>query len=96
MALEEERSSAAQEVRRAIDCLLSSAELQNVAPAALEMLAAGAVHFSLPAGDLLFASGTPPDGVYLVASGRLGCARMGARTWLRSNAASGWASRAGC
>jgi NTE family protein len=72
MALEEEQSSAAQELRRAIDCLMSSAELQDVAPGILEMLAAGAVHFSLPAGDLLFASGTIPDGVYLVASGRLG------------------------
>jgi CRP-like cAMP-binding protein len=30
------------------------------------------VHFSLPAGSLLFESGSPPDGVYLVASGRLG------------------------
>ena len=72
MALEEERSSAAQELRRAIDCLMSSAELRDVAPGILEMLAAGAVHFSLPAGDLLFASGTIPDGVYLVASGRMG------------------------
>jgi NTE family protein len=72
MALEEERSSAAQELRRAIDCLISSAELRDVAPGILEMLAAGAVHFSLPAGDLLFASGTIPDGVYLVASGRMG------------------------
>ena len=72
MALEEEQSSAAQELRRAIDCLMSSAELQGVARTTLEMLAAGAVHFSLPAGDLLFASGAMPDGVYLVASGRLG------------------------
>ncbi len=40
--------------------------------ATLEALAAGAVHFSLPAGSLLFESGSAPDGVYLLASGRLG------------------------
>ncbi len=72
MALDEEQSTAAQELRRAIDCLQSSAELDGVAPSTLEALAAGAVHFSLPAGDLLFESGSTPDGVYLVASGRLG------------------------
>ena len=31
-----------------------------------------AVHFSLPAGHLLFEAGSDPDGVYLLASGRLG------------------------
>ena len=97
MALEEEQSSAAQELRRAIDCLVSCAELQDVAPGILEMLAAGAVHFSLPAGDLLFASGSIPDGVYLVASGRWGCARDRASAWWpKSNAASGWESPGGC
>jgi NTE family protein len=50
----------------------SSADLEGVDPTALETLAAGAVHFSLPAGDLLFESGSTPDGVYLLASGRLG------------------------
>jgi len=38
----------------------------------LEALAAGAVHFSLPAGSPLFDAGSTPDGVYLLASGRLG------------------------
>jgi hypothetical protein len=72
MALDEEQSSAAQEMRRAIDCLRDCADLAEVDPATLEALAAGAVHFSLPAGSLLFESGSTPDGVYLVASGRLG------------------------
>src|ERR1700733_1257033 len=72
MALDEEQSSAAQEMRRAIDCLRDCADLALVDSATLEVLAAGAVHFSLPAGNLLFESGSTPDGVYLVASGRLG------------------------
>ena len=72
MALDEELSSAAHEMRRAIDCLRDCADLAEVDPATLEALAAGAVHFSLPAGSLLFESGSTPEGVYLVASGRLG------------------------
>jgi hypothetical protein len=72
MALDEEQSSAEHEIRRAIDCLRECADLTGVDPATLEALAAGAVHFSLPAGSLLFDSGSTPDGVYLLASGRLG------------------------
>jgi NTE family protein len=72
MALDEEQSTAAHEMRRAIDCLRDCAELAEVDTATLEALAAGAVHFSLPAGSLLFESDSTPDGVYLVASGRLG------------------------
>src|SRR5450755_3822981 len=72
MALDEEQSTAAHEMRRAIDCLRDCAELAAVDTATLEALAAGAVHFSLPAGSLLFESDSTPDGVYLVASGRLG------------------------
>src|ERR1700674_5829206 len=72
MALDEEQSSAAHEMRRAIDCLRDCADLAQVDSATLEALAAGAVHFSLPAGSLLFEAGSTPDGVYLVASGRLG------------------------
>src|SRR6202167_4194581 len=72
MALEEELPDARQELRRAIDCLEGSAELKNVPLAPLEALAAGAVHFSLPAGSVLFESGSTPEGVYLLASGRLG------------------------
>jgi NTE family protein len=71
MALEEELSGALQELRRAIDCLESSPDLKDLPKAALESLAAGAVHFSLPAGDVLFETGSTPEGVYLLASGRL-------------------------
>ena len=57
---------------RAIDCLRDCADLACVDATTLAALAAGIVHFSLPAGNLLFESGSAPDGVYLVASGRLG------------------------
>src|SRR5882672_9611160 len=77
MALDEEQSSASHELRRAIDCLRDSADLAEVDAASLEVLAAGAVHFSLPAGNVLFESGSTPDGVYLVASGRLGVKTSG-------------------
>jgi NTE family protein len=72
MALDEERSSDTQELRRAIDWLRDCPDLDGVDLAALEALSAAAVHFSLPAGHLLFEAGSNPDGVYLVASGRLG------------------------
>jgi NTE family protein len=72
MALEEEPSSVHQELRGPIDCLESSDDLRGVGAAALKALADGAVHFSLPAGDILFEAGSIPDGVYLLASGRLG------------------------
>jgi NTE family protein len=72
MALAEEQSSAAHELRRAVDYLRECADLAEVDPEALEALAAGIVHFSLPAGSVLFESGSTPDGVYLLASGRLG------------------------
>jgi NTE family protein len=77
MALDEEQSSAAHEMRRAIDCLRDCADLAEVDSATLEALAAGAVHFSLPAGSLLFESGSTPEGVYLVANGRLGVKTLG-------------------
>jgi NTE family protein len=77
MALDEEQLSAAHEMRRAIDCLRDCADLAEVDPATFEALAAGAVHFSLPAGSLLFESGSTPDGVYLVANGRLGVKTLG-------------------
>jgi NTE family protein len=77
MALDEEQSSAPHEMRRAIDCLRDCADLAEVDAASLEVLAAGAVHFSLPAGSVLFESGSTPDGVYLVASGRLGVKTSG-------------------
>ena len=72
MALDEEQSSATHEMPRAIDWLRDCADLAGVDFQSLEALAAGAVHFSLPAGYLLFEAGSDPDGVYLLASGRLG------------------------
>jgi NTE family protein len=78
MALDEEQASAAHEMHRSIDCLRDCAALADVDPETLETLAAGAVHFSLPAGSLLFESGSTPDAVYLVASGRLGVKTEGA------------------
>jgi NTE family protein len=72
MALEEEQPSAAHESRSAIDWLRECADLAGVDGAALEALAAGSVHFSLPAGQLLFEHGSNPDAVYLLVSGRLG------------------------
>jgi NTE family protein len=72
MGLEEEAASVEHEMQRAIDWLRDCADLAGVDPISLESLAAGAVHFSLPAGHLLFEAGSNPDGVYLLASGRLG------------------------
>jgi NTE family protein len=79
MSLPEEESHLAHELRRAIDCLRSSPDLVGVDSTTLEALAAGAEHFSLPAGALLFDAGSTPDGVYLVASGRLAVRLAGAR-----------------
>ncbi|MGA2188512.1 MAG: patatin-like phospholipase family protein [Steroidobacteraceae bacterium] len=70
--MEEEQSNAEQEMRPAIDCLRSCADLRGVDAPTLELLAAGALHFSLPAGAQLFATGSVSDGVYLLISGRLG------------------------
>ncbi len=72
MALDEEQSGATQQMPCAIDWLRDCADLAGVDPQSLEFLAAGARHFSLPAGYLLFEAGSDPDGVYLLASGRLG------------------------
>src|SRR3984885_6485234 len=77
MALDEEQSGAAQEMRRAIDCLRDCTDLALVDFESLEALSTGAVHFSLPAGSVLFEAGSAPDGVYLVASGRLGVKTAG-------------------
>ena len=70
--MDEEQSSATHEMPRAIDWLRDCADLAGVDAFSLESLAAGALHFSLPAGHLLFEAGSDPDGVYLLASGRLG------------------------
>src|SRR5580704_15775738 len=72
MALDEEQSSATHEMPRAIDWLRDCADLAGVDAFSLESLAVAALHISLPAGYLLFEAGSDPDGVYLLASGRLG------------------------
>ncbi len=72
MALDEEQSDATHEMPRAIHWLSDCADLAGVDAESLGALAAAAVHFSLPAGHLLFEAGSGPDGVYLLASGRLG------------------------
>jgi NTE family protein len=55
-----------------LDWLDDCADLAGVDKPALQALAAAGIRFSLPAGALLFESGAHPDGVYLLASGRLG------------------------
>jgi NTE family protein len=72
MEFDEEQPGAEHEMHQATDWLRDCADLAGVDPAALEALSAAAVHFSLPAGHLLFEAGSDPDGVYLLASGRLG------------------------
>lgn len=81
MALEEEQSNAELEIRSALDCLRDCTALAGVDPQALATLAAGAGHFSLPAGSLLFESGSTSDGVYLLVSGRLGVKIPGIVEW---------------
>lgn len=65
----------------AIDRLRECADLGRIDAVTLETLAAGAVHFSLPAGHVLFEAGSASDGVYLVASGRLAVKRVGDTPW---------------
>lgn len=72
MALDDEKAGTTQEMCRTADWLRDCPDLAGVDSAALEALTAGVVHFSLPAGAVLFEAGADPDGVYLVASGRLG------------------------
>src|SRR5260370_22191598 len=81
MALEEEQSSVVQEMRSAIDCLRNCADLAGVDAATLDELAAGASHFSLPAGRNLFELGSLSDGVYLLISGRLVVRTSESREW---------------
>lgn len=72
MALDDEQAGATQEMCRTADWLRDCPDLAGVDSATLDALTAGSVHFSLPAGSLLFEAGSDSDGVYLVASGRLG------------------------
>jgi NTE family protein len=77
MALEEEQSAVEHEMRQALDCLRDCADLAGVDASVLQILAAGAAQFSLPAGHLLFESGSVTEGVYLLVSGRLGVKMAG-------------------
>jgi NTE family protein len=52
--------------------LADCSDLAGVDAPTLQSLASAGIRFSLPAGALLFESGAHPDGVYLLASGRLG------------------------
>ncbi|MFO1467310.1 MAG: patatin-like phospholipase family protein [Steroidobacteraceae bacterium] len=84
MALDEERASISAAPRGAADYLRDCAFLADLEPATLESLAGAAVHFSLPAGQVLFEAGSDPDGLYLVASGRLGVQAAGGGRMLAS------------
>ena len=72
MALDNEKAGATQEMCRTADWLRDCPDLAGVDSTTIDALNIGSVHFSLPAGALLFEAGSDPDGVYLVASGRLG------------------------
>ena len=77
MALDDEKAGATQEMCRTADWLRDCPDLAGVDSITLDALTSGSVHFSLPAGALLFEAGSDPDGVYLVASGRLGVKTQG-------------------
>lgn len=72
MALEDEQALVEAETGGAAERLRSCKALDGVEEAALRGLAAGAVHFSLPAGATLFEDGSASDGVFLLVNGRLG------------------------
>lgn len=82
MALEEDQSSILQEMRPTSDCLRSCADFAEIDAPTLQRLAVGATHFSLPAGHSLFEPGAPPDGVYLLVSGRLGVKSTPDADWI--------------
>ncbi len=68
-------------MRSAIECLRNCADLAGVDTRAMDELAAGAVHFALPAGATLFIKGSISDGVYLLISGRLGVGACERGAW---------------
>lgn len=80
MAFEEDLSGEP-EIRSAADCLRGCPDLAEVDAPTREALAVQAGHYSLPAGYPLFEPGSPPDGVYLLVTGRLGVAAPGALEW---------------
>jgi len=80
MAFEEDLSGEP-EIRSAADCLRGCPDLGEVDEPTLKALADEAGHYSLPAGYPLFEPGSPPDGVYLLVTGRLGVEAPGAQGW---------------
>jgi len=72
MAFEDDRSATAYEMRGTLACLAACPALAGVGPDTLAKIARDAVHYCLPAGDTLFDTGSQPEGIYLVTSGRLG------------------------
>ena len=67
MALDEELADAGAAPRRPADYLRECPFLADVPDADVAELAAAALHFSLPAGMVLFESGSMADGLYIVA-----------------------------
>ena len=69
-------------MRPALDCLRDCADLADVDAPCLEILAAAAIQFSLPAGSPLYQAGSAGEGVYLLVGGRLGVAVAGGGPWV--------------
>ncbi len=83
MALDEERALAHSH-RTAVDLLRDCVLFRQVDEPALLALGAAAVHFSMPAGQVLFEAGSRPDGLYLIVGGRLGVQPEPGCEWLTS------------
>ena len=81
MALVDDETSATFEMRCAIDCLRACEVLAAIDAPTLAALAAAAVQFSLPAGMALFEPGAPPEGFYVVTSGRVAVRSADGSTW---------------
>jgi NTE family protein len=82
MALDEEKAHSDSAQRSPLDHLRECSFLDRVDDQAVQSLAAAAVHFSLPAGQVLFDVGSKADGLYVVAGGRLGVQDPGGGAWL--------------
>lgn len=81
MAFEDDRSATAYEMRGTLARLADCAALSGVEAVTLATIARDAVHFCLPAGNTLFETGSQPDGIYLVTSGRLGVRDAARPAW---------------
>lgn len=81
MAFEDDQNVTIHEMRSTLVCLADCPALAGVDEETLVTLARDAIHFSLPAGHVLFATGMEPDGIYLVTNGRLGVRDATRPTW---------------